>query len=563
VAKDLFVGGGDIITDETTFNLLNATVTTLNVGGAATALNRGATTGTAELRNATVYLPNATNVAVGQSSITFANTVATTVNAFGAASTLNFAAAGSSTAFRGDVTTVGNTNVQATTAATNSLTGALVVAGGAGIAGSLFVGVGTNTPTANITATTASSAYNSGALIVSGGTGIAGDVNVKGNVTLNSESGASTFTVKGSTASTLIYADATTNTVKIGGSNTTPISGATLTITGTDAFIVPVGTTAQRPGVSGNTDVKGMVRYNDTLNTLEFFNGTRWLGSTTEFTVIAGDLFLGDGNTSAFTMANTATTSSTIVAINGVVQIPGVSYSVSGTTLTMTQTPAVGDEIDVRRLTTTFSVDEIGYGFNLWGADASGAYVQTGSGSGVRRLSIATNGTATFANDVVINGNLWVKGDTTGNIQIGTDSADSVVFNADINSGLIPNADATFNLGSASQRWNALYTSKIVHDQAATSVTSTSATTIDTFATSAYTSAKYVVQVKDGSNVQVAEVLLIQNGTDAYVTTYGVVASGAEMGTFSATVTAGNVTLKYTSASSTNSSVKVQATYIV
>jgi hypothetical protein len=563
VAKDLFVGGGDIITDETTFNLLNVTPTTMNFAGAATVLNLGAATGTATVNNATVYLPNATNVAVGQSSITFANTVATTVNAFGAATTLNFAAAGGSTLFRSDVTTVGNTNVQATTAATNSTTGALVVAGGAGIAGSLFVGVGTNTPTANITANTASSAYNSGALIVSGGAGIAGDANVKGNVTLNSESGASTFTVKGSTASTLIYADAATNSVKIGGSNTTPISGATLTINSTDSFIVPIGTTAQRPGQSGSTDVKGMVRYNDTLNTLEFFNGTRWLGSTTEFTVIAGDLFLGDGNTSAFTMANAATTASTIVAINGVVQIPGVSYSVSGTTLTMTQTPAVGDEIDVRRLTTTFSVDEIGYGFNLWGADASGAYVQTGSGSGVRRLSIATNGTATFANDVVINGNLWVKGDTTGNIQIGTDSADSVVFNADINSGLIPNADATFNLGSAAQRWNALYTSKIVHDQAATSVTSTSATTIDTFATSAYTSAKYVVQVKDGSNVQVAEVLLVQNGTDAYVTTYGVVASGTEMGTFSAAVAAGNVTLKYTSASSTNSSVKVQATYIV
>jgi hypothetical protein len=262
-------------------------------------------------------------------------------------------------------------------------------------------------------------------------------------------------------------------------------------------------------------------------------------------------------------MANVATTASTIVAINGVVQIPGVSYSVSGSTLTMTQTPAVGDEIDVRRLTTTFSVDEIGYGYNLFSADAGGAYIKTGTGSSTARLTIAPNGTATFAKDVIIEGNLWVKGDTTGNIQIGTDSADSVVFNADINSGLIPNADATFNLGSSAQRWNALYTSKIVHDQAATSVTSTSATTIDTFATSAYTSAKYVVQVKDGSNVQVAEVLLVQNGTDAYVTTYGVVASGAEMGTFSASIAAGNVTVQYTSASSTNSSVKVQATYIV
>jgi hypothetical protein len=563
VAKDLFVGGGDVITDQTTFNLLDSTVTTMNFAGAATTLDMGAATGTATINNATVYLPNATNVAVGQTSITFANTVATTVEAFGAATTLNFADAASATTFRGTVTAANVLYANAAVIATDTGSGALRVTGGAGITGSLYVGVGTNTPTANVTSSTASSAYNSGALVVSGGAGIAGDVNVKGNVTINSESGASSFTVKGSTASTLIYTDAATNTVKIGGSDTTPISGATLTINGTDSFVVPVGTTAQRPGLSGQTDVTGMIRYNSTLNTLEFFNGTRWLGSSTEFTVITGDLFLGDGVTTAFTMANTATTASTIVAVNGVVQIPGVSYSVSGATLTMTEAPADGDEIDVRRLTTTFSVQEIGYGYNLFSADAGGAYIKTGTGSSTNRLSIAANGTATFANDVVINGNLWVKGDTNGNIQIGDSSSDSVVFNADINSGLIPNSDATFNLGSASQRWNALYTSKIVHDQAATSVSSTSATTIDTFATSAYTSAKYVVQVKDGSNVQVAEVLLVQNGTNAYVTTYGVVASGAEMGTFSATIAAGNVTLKYTSASSTNSSVKVQATYIV
>ncbi|OGM63284.1 hypothetical protein A3A76_04530, partial [Candidatus Woesebacteria bacterium RIFCSPLOWO2_01_FULL_39_23] len=43
---DIQVGGGDLTTDETTFNLINATATTLNIGGAATtAFNIGAGTG--------------------------------------------------------------------------------------------------------------------------------------------------------------------------------------------------------------------------------------------------------------------------------------------------------------------------------------------------------------------------------------------------------------------------------------------------------------------------------------------------------------------------------------
>jgi hypothetical protein len=49
---DLQVKGGDITTDQTTFNLLNATATTLNIGGAATTLSIGAATGTATINNA-------------------------------------------------------------------------------------------------------------------------------------------------------------------------------------------------------------------------------------------------------------------------------------------------------------------------------------------------------------------------------------------------------------------------------------------------------------------------------------------------------------------------------
>jgi hypothetical protein len=48
---DLQVKGGDITTDQTTFNLLNATTTTVNAFGAATAVNIGASTGETTINN--------------------------------------------------------------------------------------------------------------------------------------------------------------------------------------------------------------------------------------------------------------------------------------------------------------------------------------------------------------------------------------------------------------------------------------------------------------------------------------------------------------------------------
>jgi hypothetical protein len=40
----------------------------------------------------------------------------------------------------------------------------------------------------------------------------------------------------------------------------------------TDYLLPPVGTTAQRPTAS-----TGMLRYNSTTNTLEFYNGSDWI----------------------------------------------------------------------------------------------------------------------------------------------------------------------------------------------------------------------------------------------------------------------------------------------
>ena len=86
IAGDLAVNGGDVTSSATTFNLLNSTVTTLNVGGAATAITMGdSTTATTTIRGGTL---------VGNTTTQdLFNTTATTVNLGGAATTVSIGAA--------------------------------------------------------------------------------------------------------------------------------------------------------------------------------------------------------------------------------------------------------------------------------------------------------------------------------------------------------------------------------------------------------------------------------------------------------------------------------------
>ena len=67
VDGDVQVKGGDITTNQTTFNLLNATATTLNIGGAATTIAIGAATGTTTLGHQLKFSrANSTADATGQ-----------------------------------------------------------------------------------------------------------------------------------------------------------------------------------------------------------------------------------------------------------------------------------------------------------------------------------------------------------------------------------------------------------------------------------------------------------------------------------------------------------------
>jgi hypothetical protein len=231
-----------------------------------------------------------------------------------------------------------------------------------------------------------------------------------------------------------------------------------------------------------------MFRYNKSLAAIEWYNGTGWKTASTNFTIIADEQFNGDGGTSVFPLATTQTTASCIVSINGVVQIPTLAYTVSGTApsciITFTEPPASGDVIDVRELTTSVSVSSISDGsFQIETKAGVGVNIYTGTGSSV----VTTN------------------------------------WNA---AGAEVNLVANVTVGSAS-----------------------TLTTLDSFYANTYSSAEYTVTstIANTNIRQIAKVLVVTDGTNAYVTTFGVTATSSNtLATFSGNVTSGNVNLGIT-----------------
>jgi len=77
-------------------------------------------------------------------------------------------------------------------------------------------------------------------------------------------------------------------------------------------------------------------------------------------------------------------------------------------------------------------------------------------------------------------------------------------------------------------------------------------TTIDSFASSTYRSAKYVVQITNGTNFQTMEALVVQNGTTASVVAYGTLQTSGNLGVLSATISGSNTLVQFTAANATN-----------
>jgi hypothetical protein len=90
----------------------------------------------------------------------------------------------------------------------------------------------------------------------------------------------------------------------------------------------------------------------------------------------------------------------------------------------------------------------------------------------------------------------------------------------------------------------------------------TETTNIDAWAVNTYSSAKYIVQMKKGDDIEVLEVLVaVDANNNVYLTEYADVISNAQLGTTNAVYSGGNVVLQVTAAAN-DTSVKVHKIYI-
>jgi hypothetical protein len=99
-----------------------------------------------------------------------------------------------------------------------------------------------------------------------------------------------------------------------------------------------------------------------------------------------------------------------------------------------------------------------------------------------------------------------------------------------IGSSLTSNTAVTINT-------NAVYKSTVVTTSAATQFT------LDSFSTTAYRSAKYLVQVSSGSSYELLELTLIHDGTTVYLSQYGNIKTGATLSVFDASISTGTLSL--------------------
>ena len=118
------------------------------------------------------------------------------------------------------------------------------------------------------------------------------------------------------------------------------------------------------------------------------------------------------------------------------------------------------------------------------------------------------------------------KVNKAGDVMTGALSTSGALIGASLTSNTI----ATINT-------NAVYESTAVTTAAATQFT------LDSFSTTTYRSAKYLVQISSGSAYELLEMTLIHDGTTVYLSQYGNIKTGATLAVFDASISTGTLSL--------------------
>lgn len=293
-------------------------------------------------------------------------------------------------------------------------------------------------------------------------------------------------------------------------------------------------------------------------------DGTKlyWSNNSTGFATFqfVDSQFTGDGTTKTFTLnSSVGTTNSSIVTINGVKQIPTLSYTVVGNTLTFTDSVATNAIVDV--LTPSYVAangDIIAYR-NYYFTATAGQTTFSGFDNNNLTLSYIPGATEVFLNGI--------KQINTVDYTASNGSAVVLTSPAYANDTLEVSSFGSilnYNLPNANTANSILSVNGHIIDFKRYYFNSSSQQTIDSWSTGTYRSAKYFVQITDntGSAYHIQDISLLQDGTNVKMAEYGEVYSGGSpLGTFDSSISGGTLSL-YVTPTSSNTTITVQRTLV-
>jgi hypothetical protein len=393
-----------------------------------------------------------------------------------------------------------------------------------------------------------------------------GAVSVTAN-TYDAYGSASTVAGNLTTHGNLTEAHGATGAV-VGTTNTQTLTNKTLT---SPTLTTPALGVATADSINGTTipNTKTLVVTTDKLNVL----------AATSSSELAG-IISDETGTGALVFANTPTlVTPNIGAATGTSLVLSGDLTVNGTTTTINSTEITVDDknLTLGSVATPTDAGADGGGITLKGAtdktfswvDATDAWTSSehldlASGkvlkvNGTQVLSATeyTGNAATVTNGVYTTSKISALAATSSSELAG-------VISDETGTGALVFANTptlvTPVLGAATATTIAFPNALVGSN---TSTAGTSATNIDAWAVSSYSAAKYIVQLKKGTDIEVIEILVAVDGSNnVYLTEYANVQSNGELGTTNAAYDgSGNVVLQVTAAAA-DTSVKVSKTYI-
>lgn len=415
---------------------------------------------------------------------------------------------------------------------------------GPGTSGNVLVSNGPATPSYNntltLTGSTVANSTNSGALQVVGGVGIGGALYVGSDETIlgNLEVRGGDITTNQSTFN-LLNANATD--INFAGAGTAITIGATTGYTEIKNSTTLTNITNAINTTSGALQVRGGVGIGGNL----YVGGTMFINTITGVVTTSSNIAGGTAGQILYQTSPGATsfigpgTAGYILVSNN---SNGPQYQ---NTLTLT-----GSNVSLGTTSGALQVvGGVGIGGNL----------NVGGNSTIANL----NATVTTATALTVNGITSItnseNSNSTGNGSVRISGGVGVV--KDIYAGGLISAGAT-QAATTGTTVAGFYTNNtLIASFTSNVITGSGQATLDSFSSAVFRSAKYFVQIVDGTDVHVSEISVFHDGVKSYINEYGIATNNGQLGTFDA-IYGSNITIKFTPVSATAMTIKMVRTTI-